>query len=37
MHPALYVGGILVAVAAVAALALPRRLHAAAYAPALAA
>ncbi len=37
MHPALYVGGILVAIAAVAALALPRRAHAAAYAPALAA
>jgi len=37
MHPALYVGGILVAIAAVTALALPRRRGAAAYTPALAA
>jgi EmrB/QacA subfamily drug resistance transporter len=37
MQPALYVGGVLVAIAALAALALPRRARAAAYSPALAA
>src|SRR3954467_6446086 len=37
MQPALYVGGIIVAIAAVAALALPRRRRASAYTPALAA